>query len=118
MGKSTPEERRQQQAKRAVIELFGGWALEAIPLNWVVCRENTSADAPERWLRVGFYSTLGGAVRRVMDDLVLQSAQAQAVKTLHDLMSVQQDGLERMTRALVGALEEVRDGKQRVEGRR
>ena len=70
-------DRRRRQAKRVVIELFDGFALEAMPLNWVVCRENNSPKAPERWIRSHFYGTLGGAIRGTIEALVLENAQGE-----------------------------------------
>ena len=106
--------RKKTQANRTVIPLFDGWALEAIRLNWVVCRENQSPSAPERWIRVGYYGTLGPAVGRILEELVRDNAQAAAVKSLHELMRVQTDASERLTKALVGAIEELGAARARI----
>ncbi len=106
--------RKRTQDNRTVIPLFDGWALEAIRLNWVVCRENANPDAPERWIRVGYYGNLAPAVGRILEELVRENAQAAAVKSLHELMRVQTEASERLTRALVGAIEELGAARARV----
>lgn len=109
----TPRRKRTQD-NRTIVILFDGWALEAMKLNWVVCRENTSPEAPERWIRQGYYSSLSGAIGGLMEELVRENTRAAAVKSLHELMKIQQDGLDRLTRALVGAIEELGAARARV----